>query len=341
MSPRLPIPRLVIIFIFLFAVGAFAAEVTNEKVRQVGNRVIFEFDITGDQGEDSEINLTLTIKGKTYTMDKLHLEGDLGKTKTGKGKKIYWNVLQDFPRGLTTSVEWNLSAGGGKLVKDPTTGIEMAFVKGGCYQMGDTFGESDEKPVHEVCLDDFYIGKYEITQGQWKAIMRNNPSWFKDCGDNCPVEHVSWNNIQEFIQKLNNKTGKNYRLPTEAEWEYAARSGGNSEKYSGENNVDSVAWYYPNSGNKTHPIGTKEPNGLGIYDMSGNVWEWVSDWYDSNYYKNRPKNNPTGPNSGFSRVLRGGSWSNNARSLQATSRSYGPPGNRSSLNGLRLLLPAK
>ncbi len=215
------------------------------------------------------------------------------KARAGKGKKIYW-----------------------------TTGMEMVFVKGGCYQMGDTFGDgdSDEKPVHEVCVDDFYIGKYEVTQGQWKAIMGNNPSYFKDCGDNCPVEDVSWNDIQDFINKLNqkitpsiplNKGGLRgmYRLPTEAEWEYAARSGGKSEKWAGTSNESELgdyAWYDKNSESKTHPVGQKKPNGIGLYDMSGNVWEWVNDWYDEDYYKNSPQNNPKGPNSGSLRVNRGG-----------------------------------
>ena len=133
----------------------------------------------------------------------------------------------------------------GKSYTDPTTGMEFVFVKGGCYQMGDTFGDgySDEKPVHEVCVDDFYIGKYEVTQAQWEKVMGNNPSYFKNC-DNCPVEQVSWNDIQEFINRLNSKAGGNkYRLPTEAEWEYAARSGEKREKYSGGDDCDSVGWY--------------------------------------------------------------------------------------------------
>ncbi len=226
----------------------------------------------------------------------------------------------------------------GSSYTDPSTGMEFVFVKGGCYQMGDTFGDgaSDEKPVHEVCVNDFYMGKYEVTQGQWKAVMGNNPSYFKDCGDNCPVESVSWNDIQEFISKLNNKTGKNYKLPTEAEWEYAARSGGKSEKYSGGNDIDSVAWYGSNSGNKTHPVGQKAANGLGLYDMSGNVWQWVQDWYDGRYYNNSPRNNPAGPNSGQYRALRGGSWFNVAGGSRTANRISLNPDFRDNSYGFRL-----
>jgi len=219
-----------------------------------------------------------------------------------------------------------------------TPSIEMVFVKGGCYQMGDTFGDGDsnEKPVHEVCVDDFNIGKYEVTQGQWKAVMGNNPSYFKDCGDNCPVEQVSWNDIQDFITKLNNKTGKNYRLPTEAEWEYAARSGGKSEKYSGSNDIDSVAWYSSNSGSKTHPVGQKAANGLGIYDMSGNVEEWVNDCKDDNYYKSSPKDNPKGPSSDTGRVRRGGSWGYYSWGIRSVHRGWFYPVDRSYYLGFRL-----
>ena len=236
-----------------------------------------------------------------------------------------------------------------------STGIEMVFVKGGCYQMGDTFGdgESDEKPVHEVCVDDYYMGKYEVTQGQWKAIMEDNPSKFNKCGDKCPVENVSWNDVQEFISKLNEKTKNNpqspfvkgeFRLPTEAEWEYAARSGGKNEKYASANNESELkdyAWYNDNSGSKTYPVGQKKPNGLGIYDMSGNVWEWVNDWYDRNYYKDSPKDNPKGPNSSTRRVGRGGGWSSLARGVHASNRYIGKPGSSSSYIGFRLAVPAK
>jgi formylglycine-generating enzyme required for sulfatase activity len=228
----------------------------------------------------------------------------------------------------------------GKAVTD-SSGMEFISVKGGCYQMG----EGSSYAVHEVCVDDFYIGKYEVTQGQWKAVMGNNPSYFKDCGDNCPVEEVSWNDIQDFITKLNNKTGKNYRLPTEAEWEYAARSGGKDEKYAGTSNESELgeyAWYDKNSGSKTHPVGQKKPNGLGLYDMSGNVWEWVNDWYDSDYYKNSPKNNPTGPSSGKEyKVHRGGSWLGSAGSLVASSRDWNEATTRDIYGGFRLVSSAR
>lgn len=225
----------------------------------------------------------------------------------------------------------------------------MVFVKGGCFQMGDTFGdgESYERPVHEACVDDLYIGKYEVTQIQWEAIMGSNPSYFKDCGDNCPVEQVSWDDIQEYINKLNQKNAgaglkpaSAFRLPTEAEWEYVARSRGKSEKYSGGNDLDSVAWYYNNSGSKTHPVGQKQPNGLGIYDMSGNVWEWVNDWYGDNYYENSPRNNPTGANSGQYRMLRGGSWFDRPQVLRVAYRIRNGPAERGFLNyGFRLVSP--
>ncbi len=194
----------------------------------------------------------------------------------------------------------------------------MVTVEGGNFKMGSN--EDYEKPVHSVTLSSFEIGKYEVTQAQWKAVMGNNPSNFK--GDDLPIENVSWNDVQDFLQKLNAKTGKNYRLPTEAEWEFAARGGAKSKiyTYSGSNSVDDVAWLNDNSNNKTHAVGTKQANELGIYDMSGNVWEWCSDWYDENYYKNSPTQNPKGPNNGDTRVLRGGSWFNNSNGCRIANR---------------------
>ncbi len=228
---------------------------------------------------------------------------------------------------------------GSSSYKDPVTGMEFVSVQGGCYQMGDTFGdgESNEKPVHEVCVDDLYMGKYEVTQAQWQKVMGNNPSYFKNC-DNCPVENVSWNDNQSFITTLTVRTGKGYRLPTEAEWEYAARSGGKKEKFAGGNALDSVAWYGNNSGSKTHAVGQKNPNGLGIYDMSGNVWEWMQDWYGNGYYASSPKNNPKGPDSGSVRVLRGGSGVSSPKDLRAAYRGWDGPGVRGTGSGFRLVV---
>ncbi len=224
---------------------------------------------------------------------------------------------------------------------DPVTGMEFVWVQGGCFQMGDTFGggDSDEKPVHEVCVDGFWMGKYEVTQGEWEKIMGSNPSQFK--GSRRPVEQVSWNDCQEFIRKLNSRSGKRYRLAYEAEWEYAARSGGKNEKYSGGNNADPVAWYGSNSGGRTHDVGTKASNGLGIYDMSGNVYEWCEDWYGENYYGNSPRNNPEGPGSGSDRVFRGGSWDYIPGDVPAAFRGWLVPGNRYSILGFRLVLPVQ
>jgi len=216
-------------------------------------------------------------------------------------------------------------------------GMEFVWIESGCFMMGSNDGDGDEKPVHEVCVDGFWMGKFEVTQGQWKKVMGNNPSNFKK-GDDYPVEEVSWYDAQEFIRKLNSKGNGKFRLPTEAEWEYACRSGGKNEKYSGGNDIGRVAWYESNSGGSTHRVGTKDPNGLGIYDMLGNVWEWVKDVYDSNAYSKHSRNNPIYTGGGSLRVLRGGSWYNVPRSARCASRGGGIyPIYRDYLFGFRLL----
>lgn len=247
----------------------------------------------------------------------------------------------EIPNGSTPKLESKLIPG--QDYSDPATGINFIFVRGGCFQMGDTFGDgsADEKPIHEACVDDFYIGKHEITQGQWKNIMGNNPSKFKDCGNDCPVEMISWNDVQEFIKKLKQKTGGKYRLPTEAEWEYAAKSGGKNENWSGTSNpseIEEYAWYTKNSGWKTYPVGQKKPNGIGLYDMSGNVWEWTADWYDSKAYKNSPKENPNGPESGRYKVLRGGSWFDSQKIVRTSNRNKNRPEKQNSYFGFRLVI---
>jgi formylglycine-generating enzyme required for sulfatase activity len=223
-------------------------------------------------------------------------------------------------------------------------GIEMVFVKGGEFMMGDdNSGYDREKPAHKVFVSDFYVGKYPLTQKQWINIMGFNPSTFKD-DDNNPVEQVSWNKAQEFLQKLNQKTGKSFRLPTEAEWEYVAGGGASAvrTKWAGtsnENELGDYAWYGENSSNETHPVGTKKPNKVGIYDMCGNVWEWCNDWFGENYYDECKSNgtveNPQGPKSGSGRVLRGGLWSSGCRLVY---RYFDTPDGRYNRLGFRLAL---
>ena len=194
-----------------------------------------------------------------------------------------------------------------------------------------------EKPVHSVTLSDYYIGETEVTQELWTAVMGNNPSYYSGYPKR-PVEDVTWNDCQEFVKKLNQLTGKNFRLPTEAEWEYAARGGKKSKgyKYSGSNTIDDVAWYTNNSGSKTHDVKTKQANELGIYDMSGNVYEWCQDWYGS--YSSSSQTNPTGPSSGSYRVRRGGSWYDTAGYCRVSYRYDSFPDFSGSFLGLRLSL---
>ncbi len=216
--------------------------------------------------------------------------------------------------------------------------FEMVFVKGGTFTMGATPEQGsdavrDEYPAHSVTLSDYYIGKFEVTQELWRAVMGYNPSSFK--GNNLPVENVSWNDIEMFIIMLNEKTGANFRLPTEAEWEYAARGGNKSKgyKYSGSDRIDDVAWYLCNN---THAVGTKLPNELGIYDMSGNVWEYCQDWYGD--YSSSSMTNPTGPSSGTFRILRGGSWDMYAEYSRVSLRNVRQPNDHSATKGFRLVL---
>jgi formylglycine-generating enzyme required for sulfatase activity len=210
----------------------------------------------------------------------------------------------------------------------------MMKVEGGTFSMGGTY--SREKPIHQVTLSSYYIGETEVTQVLWKAVMGSNPSDFK--GDNFPVESISWNGCQEFIKKLNSITGENFRLPTEAEWEFAARGGNNSRgyQYSGSNNLSEVAWYEDNSDSQTHEVKSKSPNELGIYDMSGNVNEWSQDRYGS--YSSNPVTNPTGSASGSMRVERGGGWSSNARQCRLVGRFGIPSFSQGNGLGLRLAL---
>jgi len=319
--------------LFLAWLGLQAQQIENVTAAQQGKNILVSYDLTASSGEFDVSLYCSTDGGSTFGNPLYSVTGDVGKSiKSGYNKQITWNVLTDREKLAGNRIVFEVRA---KPINTNVNdfGIEMVFVKGGTFTMGSNDGESDEKPAHQVTLSDFYIGKYEVTQKQWREIMGasaslSDPSRFTDC-DDCPIENISWNDVQEFIKKLNQKTGKTYRLPTEAEWEYAARGGSkpdvkrsrNSDfKYSGSNNIQKVAWFIDNSGRKTQPIGQKKPNELGIYDMTGNVDEWCSDWYGSDYYKNSPAINPKGPASGDERVVRGGAWNCNLNYCRVASR---------------------
>jgi formylglycine-generating enzyme len=197
----------------------------------------------------------------------------------------------------------------------------MVFIKGGCFIMGNDYAQEDEKPEHEICVDDFYLDKYEVTQARWDKLMGFNPSKFS--GADLPVEQVNFVNVQKFIEK----SAGACRLPTEAEWEYAARGGATTRYYWGNMVHGDYTWYEENSEEKTHPVGSKAPNQYGVYDMMGSVWEWVNDWYEP-YYKIRSKNNPQGPKTGESKVVRGGSFDSSAGALRITNRIWLHPENK-------------
>jgi len=303
-------------------------------------------ELSGDAGEKftaTGMKVFEKIPVGTYTI-KVTAPGHdaLQETVTLKAGDRQTKTLRLTPTSTSTSISSSPSPSS---FSSSDYGIEMVRVKGGTFTMGCTSEQGgecddDEKPAHQVTVSDFYIGKYEVTQKQWQEIMGNNPSSFKNC-DNCPVENVSWNDIQEFIKKLNQLTGKKYRLPTEAEWEFAARGGASTgsatdTKYAGSNTIDEVAWYSSNS-DETHPVGRKKPNELGVYDMSGNVWEWCEDdWHDN--YNGAPTNGRAWIDSprGDRRVLRGGSWISGTRNCRVSGRDGVNPGGGDINVGFRL-----
>jgi formylglycine-generating enzyme required for sulfatase activity len=234
-----------------------------------------------------------------------------------------------------------------KSFTDCQTCPEMIVIPAGHFEMGSN-EHDEEKPIHHIVISKaFALGKTEVTQGQWKDIMGNNPSYYKECGDDCPVEQISWKDAKEFVQKLTAKTNKQYRLPSEAEWEYACRAGNNNE-YCGSDKIDGVGWYgahsYPkgNSRKSTNPVATKLPNLWGLYDMSGNVWEWVEDNFHDNYVDNDNNKNEA-PTDGSAwqgddemRVIRGGSWVSEPQNVRATGRAGDAPSIRNYDYGFRL-----
>ena len=299
-----------------------AQTITNVHVRQEGLEVIITYDMAGQLQSEDEIMVGYSTDGGRNYKSISNADGDVGKNiKPGTGREISF-LANDALAGKNASFK--------VVVFSPPPG--MVFVAGGTFQMGSN-SESDEKPIHTVTISGFFMDKTEVTQAEYRKVMGKTPSSFSGC-DDCPVEKVSWHDANAYAKKV----GK--RLPTEAEWEYAAR-GGNKSKgyaYSGSNDLDAVAWYNNNSGSKTHPVAQKQPNELGLYDMSGNVWEWCSDWYDEGYYSGSPQTDPQGSNSGKSRVLRGGSWYSNDYLCRVAYRNRYYPDLRNYNYGFRLVL---
>jgi TonB family protein len=301
------------IVLMVLCITAQAQKVSNVRAEQRGQEIVVFYSL--ETSSPCEVSLVLSQNnGATWSSALKNVSGDVGKNITAGNKQITWNVLEEREQLVGDQIQFKVVANGKKSFEP-----EMVFVEGGTFQMGSNFGEEDEKPVHSVTLSSFKIGKYEVTQEQWKAVMGSVPSYSVGC-DNCPIETVSWNDVQLYISKLNNQTGKYYRLPTEAEWEFAARGGIHSREFtfSGSNNIGAVAWFADNTG-KEHDVGGKQANELGIYDMSGNVWEWCSDWYGS--YGSYNQTNPRGASSGEERVLRGGGFYNESGLCRSTNRN--------------------
>ena len=327
--------------------------------------------VTVNEGQTTEVNLYLQT-GREITIstdgtgDKIYVDGNyVGESpmttglsfgehevKAVRGDKESKQTVTVAQNGGDTNVKLQFELKNKTFTVNGVT-FEMVAVKGGTFTMGCTSEqggdcESDESPAHSVTLSDYYIGKFEVTQKLWEAVMgttvrqqrdKADPSWpMRGEGDNYPMYYVSWNDCKEFIGRLNQLTGANFRLPTEAEWEYAARGGNKNRgyKYSGSNSIADVSWYNDNSGSKTHAVGAKSPNELGIYDMSGNVYEWCEDWYGD--YSGGSQTDPKGPSSGSSRVSRGGSWYYIARSCRVSYRDSFSPVNRYIDLGFRVVL---
>jgi formylglycine-generating enzyme required for sulfatase activity len=318
---------------FVFCISTKAQKVSNIRAEQRGQEIVVLYSL--EATSTCEVSLLLSQdNGSTWSAPLKNISGDVGKNISGGEKQIIWKVLEEKEYLVGDKMKFKVIANGKKSFEP-----EMVFVEGGTFKMGSDLGDFTAKPVHKVTISSFKIGIYEVTQAQWRAVMSSDPSYFKFC-DQCPVESVSWVDIQEFITKLNAQTKKNYRLPTEAEWEYAAKGSLNrkSENQNEANNFTDIAWYAENSGKRTHIVGSKECNEFGIYDMSGNVWEWCSDYI--RVYSDSNEVNPKGESSGLYRVLRGGGWGDSIDRLHATYRMGSEPNVKQFYIGFRLVLPA-
>ena len=309
---------------------------------------------------DAQIRLANVDRDYHYRMKLKAGEYQIEVSKAGYETERQWVTLSAGESLRTTITLKKEGPRPGDTWTDSVTGMEFVWVEGGCYMMGSNSGNGDEKPVHEVCVDGFWMGRYEVTIDQYRKYLQSTggTSGVDWDDDDCPVRkggsyslagnkfsrsgsqpmvEVSWHGAKAFAAWLSDRTGKAFRLPTEAEWEYAARSGGKKEKYAGGGNAGRVAWYTSNSGGRTNKVGTKAPNGLGLYDMSGNVWEWCADWYSSSAYESHARKNPIYDSGGPYRVARGGGWYNDSGDVRCANRYYNGPGDTRGDLGFRLL----
>ncbi len=334
--------QLIIILIATFISGkCFSVSVINVTSKQIGQTIEIWYDITGSNEED-RFNIALFCSidgGKTYSPALIHVEGDVGyNLEGGFGKKIIWNVLDEMNHLIAKEVVFKV-----RVDYLPEEARNLIFIKGGEFMMGRSNGSNDEIPVHEVILEDYYIGKYEVTVKEYKKFCDESdylmPDKNLEWGDNHPITFIDWFDANAYCQWLSNKTGKKFRLPTEAEWEFAARGGINSNNYfyAGSDNINDVGWYKTNSEGVTHSkVGNLSPNELNINDMSGNVWEWCYDWYSEKYYEQSPSNNPKGPRIGTLKTGRGGSWHDPA--VPVTYRFYMSSTAGSNFMGFRVVM---
>ena len=349
-----------IFFISLWALKTLNAQtVTNVVAVQNGNTIEIKYDL------DQLANIVLLMSkdgGRNFSIEPQTMLGDVGNNITAGHKRIIWNwkcdgINQNLYNVCFKVIAKNIEQQSHRSFQVHGVSFTMIKVDGGTYTMGATSeqgneAESNEKPRHKVTLSDYYIGQTEVTQELWQAVMGNTIQQQRDkesrsfplkgVGKDYPMYYISWYECHLFINALNSELrpqlgGKEFALPTEAQWEFAARGGtqSNNYKYSGSNNIEDVSWYGSNARSSSHPVKLKAANELGIYDMSGNVWEWCEDWYGE--YKVVGQTNPKGPSAGRSYVLRGGSWFNGASSARVTCRVH-DPGKRKFEIGLRLVL---
>lgn len=344
--------KIVLLLMICVSALAVAQRVSNANFTQVGKTV--EITYTLDKQADITVYLS-TDGGKTFGQPLRAVSGDAGKAVQPGNRKIVWSPFEEYDKLVTDDAVFKIVPSGSEKLTFTVGGVSftMIYVEGGTFTMGCTSEqggdcEDDEKAVHTVTLSDYYIGQTEVTQALWQAVMGTTiqqqakkgtyNTTLYGTGSNYPMYYVSWKECDAFVKKLSQLTGRRFALPTEAQWEYAARGGKKSGhfKYAGSNSIGDVAWYDGNSNSSTHPVAIKSPNELGLYDMSGNVWEWCQDLYGA--YSTTSQTNPSGPSSGSFRVYRGGGWGSNAQYCRVAYRSLSTPTDRYGNLGFRVVL---